>query len=203
MASVYPGALDSFSTTHSDATQEIVHAADINDLADAVDKIELELGVLPKGIYVDLVTRLNAEPTLTTVLGNDNSAGSLGIINLADPVNGTDAATKEYVDNLTFNTAVASTTYTLALTDAGCVVTLSNTSPTTVTIPPFSSVAFAGGVTIVLRQFTAGAVTVATGAGVSIQSRGNSVTLAGQYAAATLVKIPTSSNSWWLFGDLA
>jgi hypothetical protein len=204
MASQYPGALDTLSTSHSDGTNEIIHAADIDDLADAVNKIEAELGVLPKGTFVDVATRLSSGETLTTVLGNGNDAGGLLISNLADPISSTDAATKEYVDNAVFNTAVASATYTLVLADSGCVVSLTSTSATTVTIPPFVSVPFAGGVTIMLRQFTAtGTVTVAAGAGVTIQSRGNSVTLAGQYAAATLIRIPTAANSWWLFGDLA
>jgi hypothetical protein len=204
MASLYPGALDSLSTTHSDGTSELIHAATVNDNADAINKIEAELGINPAGVYVDVATRLASEPTLTTVLGNGNDAGGVLISNLADPLNNSDAATKQYIDNAVFNTAVTSATYTLVLGDSGCVVSLTSTSATTVTIPPFVSVPFAGGVTIMLRQFTAtGTVTVAAGAGVTIQSRGNSVTLAGQYAAATLIRIPTAANSWWLFGDLA
>lgn len=60
MASVYPGSLDSFSTSHADGVSEIIHAATVNDLADAANKIEAELGVNPKGTYATVVARLNA-----------------------------------------------------------------------------------------------------------------------------------------------
>lgn len=40
MASTFPTTLDNFPTNHADGVNEIIHAADINNLADAVNKIE-------------------------------------------------------------------------------------------------------------------------------------------------------------------
>ncbi len=59
----YPGALD------TDATPEVDNVTDAradvpNDLADAIVKIETELGVDPAGASADLVTRLEAVDTL-------------------------------------------------------------------------------------------------------------------------------------------
>jgi hypothetical protein len=92
------------------------------------------------------------------------------------------------------------TTYTLALTDRGKAVECSNASAVTVTIPPNSSVAFPTDTVIGLDQIGAGQITVAAGAGVTIQSRSSMVKLTGQYSGATLRK--RSTNVWLLTGDL-
>lgn len=55
MASSYPGAFDSFSTTH--ATGETIQAGTDNDQADAINKIERELGINPSGSEVDVTAR--------------------------------------------------------------------------------------------------------------------------------------------------
>lgn len=58
MASVYPGGLDTLNTSHADSVGEIIHAADVNNVADAVNKIETELGTLPKGIFSNVAARI-------------------------------------------------------------------------------------------------------------------------------------------------
>ena len=60
MASSYPGGLDSQSTSHQDNVGEFIHASTINDLADAVNKIEAELGTLPKGNFASVSAKLKA-----------------------------------------------------------------------------------------------------------------------------------------------
>lgn len=60
MASNYPSGLDVFNTGHQDSVGEIVHAADVNSLADAVNKIEAELGTLPKGTFSSVSAKLGA-----------------------------------------------------------------------------------------------------------------------------------------------
>lgn len=64
MASGYPNTKDSFSTAHVDppapGSPEIIHAAIVNDLADAVNKIEAALGILPQDVYADVAARLAA-----------------------------------------------------------------------------------------------------------------------------------------------
>lgn len=92
------------------------------------------------------------------------------------------------------------TTYTLVLTDAGKMVTLSNASSITLTIPTNASVAFPVNTRIDLLQYGAGQVTVA-GAGVTINSSGSKKKLSGQYSGASLWKKAT--DTWVLIGDIA
>lgn len=95
--------------------------------------------------------------------------------------------------------AQTGTTYTLVLADSAKLVTLSNASAITLTIPTNASVAFATGTQIILYQGGAGQVTV-SGAGVDIRSQGTKTKLTGQYAVASLIKIGT--NEWILTGNL-
>jgi hypothetical protein len=113
---------------------------------------------------------------------------------LADRVVGS----AEY-DNMTLN-AQTGTTYTLVLADAHKLVTLSNASAITLTIPTNASVAFEIGDQVNLLQLGAGQVTVG-GASVTIRSEGSKLKLKGQYATATLVKIDT--DTWVLVGNTA
>lgn len=60
MPSAYPGALDNWPTTRTDATAMATNHKDDHDNAnDSINKIEAELGVLPKGNYTDVKTRLD------------------------------------------------------------------------------------------------------------------------------------------------
>lgn len=101
---------------------------------------------------------------------------------------------------LPFN-AQTGTTYTVALTDAGDVVTLTNGSAITVTVPLNSSVAFPIGTQITLAQMGAGKVTVAGAVGVTVYSADSFLSLRTQYSSGTLIK--TATNTWLLIGDLA
>ena len=100
--------------------------------------------------------------------------------------------------NLTLN-AQTGTTYTLALTDNGRLVTLSNAAAITLTVPLNSSVAFATGAVVNIQQIGAGQVTVAGASGVTVTGTGTK--LRTQYSAAALVK--TGTDSWTLIGDLS
>ena len=104
------------------------------------------------------------------------------------------------LDNLTLN-AQTGTTYTLVLADAHKLVTQSNASGITTTIPPNTDVAFQIGDQVNLLQLGAGQVTVAPGSGVTIRSEGTKLKLKGQYAAATCIKI--ASDEWVLVGNLS
>lgn len=101
---------------------------------------------------------------------------------------------------LPFN-AQTGTTYTVALTDAGDVVTLTNGSAITVTVPLNSSVAFPIGTQITLAQMGAGKVTVAGAVGVTVYSADSFLSLRTQYSSGTLIK--TATNTWLLIGDIA
>ena len=104
------------------------------------------------------------------------------------------------VGNQAIENAQTGTTYTLVLTDAGKMVTLSNASAITLTIPTNASVAFPVNTRIDLLQYGAGQVTVG-GAGVTIYSSGSKLKLTGQYSGASLWKKAT--DTWVLIGDLA
>ena len=96
--------------------------------------------------------------------------------------------------------AQTGTTYTLVLADANKLVTLSNASAITMTVPPNSSVAFSVGTRLDLAQIGAGQVTVAQGAGVTVSATPG-LKFRAQYAGATLIK--TGTDAWLLFGDLS
>jgi hypothetical protein len=95
--------------------------------------------------------------------------------------------------------AQTGTTYTLVAGDAGDLVTLTNASPITLTIPLNSSVAFANGTQITITQAGAGKVTVAGAVGVTVNSADGFLSLRNQWSAGTLIK--TATNSWILIGD--
>jgi hypothetical protein len=97
--------------------------------------------------------------------------------------------------------AQTGTTYTTVLADDGKLITCSNASAITVTIPPNSSVAYGIGTQLNFAQLLAGQVTLAAGAGVTLNSEGTKLKLKGQYAVGTCVK--TDTNTWFVVGNLS
>ena len=91
-------------------------------------------------------------------------------------------------------------TYTAVLTDDGKLVTMSNASANTITIPPNSSVAFGIGTQINIAQLGAGNTSIVAGSGVTLNSAGTKLKLDAQYAVATCVK--TDTNTWFVVGNL-
>ena len=103
---------------------------------------------------------------------------------------------------LAFN-AQTGTTYTLVAADLGKMVTLSNASGITLTVPPS---VFTTGNIINIQQIGAGQVTLAQGAGVTISSTGsgtlgNAPKLRAQFSAASI--LCNGSNSFTVIGDLS
>ena len=96
--------------------------------------------------------------------------------------------------------AQTGTTYTFVAADAGKLVTSSNGSAQTITIPPNSSVAFAIGTQIMVQNLGSANATLAQGSGVTIQSKDSAKEIDGQYAAATCIK--TATDTWSLIGAL-
>jgi hypothetical protein len=97
-------------------------------------------------------------------------------------------------------TTQSGTTYTYALTDANSYVRHSNASPITGTVPPNSSVAFPIMTQITVEQTGAGLLTLAAGAGVTINTP-TTLKLNGQFTVAMLIKLGT--DEWTLVGNLA
>jgi hypothetical protein len=117
---------------------------------------------------------------------------------------GDGSSTKEFTPNTIATNSQTGTTYTLALTDRDKLVTLSNASAITLTVPLNSSVAFATGAVVNIQQTGAGAVTIQGAAGVTITSTGATATAPvtrAQYSAASIIK--TGTDSWTVIGDLS
>ena len=121
------------------------------------------------------------------------------------------AATGDILTAAAYNGLVAytinaqtGTSYTPVLTDQYQVlITRSNASASTLTIPLNSSVAFAIGTVITVLNIGAGTVTISGTGGVTVLSAGAtaaSPTL-GQYKSAALIK--TGTDAWYVVGAIA
>lgn len=101
---------------------------------------------------------------------------------------------------LSFN-AQTGTTYTLVAADLGKLVTTSNASAVTVTVPPS---VFVTGNIINLQSIGVGLTSLAQGSGVTITSTGataSAPTLRARYSACSIVC--TGSNTFTVIGDIA
>ena len=97
--------------------------------------------------------------------------------------------------------AQTGTTYTLVLTDGQAkVVTMTNGSANTLTIPLAASVAFPVGTYITVAQGGTGQTTIAGAGGVTVNAYGGALKLIGQYAACSLLK--TATDTWLVIGAL-
>lgn len=95
--------------------------------------------------------------------------------------------------------AQTGTTYTLVLTDASKLVTLSNAAAIALTVPTNASVAFPIWTQVDITQQGAGAVTI-SGAWTTLNSKWAALTTNWQFVWATLVKIGT--DEWNVYWDL-
>ncbi len=107
--------------------------------------------------------------------------------------------------NLTLN-AQTGTTYTFVLADNGKLVTASNASAQTYSIPTNASVAFPVGAQINIIQIGAGQVTInaVTSGTTTVASTGATAAapkLRAQYSSATLIKAAT--DLWYVVGDIS
>lgn len=96
------------------------------------------------------------------------------------------------------------TSYTPVLSDNGKLITQTNASAITTTIPPFASVAYPVGAQLNFAQYGAGQVTFAQGSGVTIVSTGATASapkLRVQYSTATAICV--SQDNWIVIGDIA
>ena len=132
-----------------------------------------------------------------------NDQGDITAVNTGATSGLTGGATSGSVDLsllLQFN-AQTGTTYTLASTDLNKLVTTSNASAITVTVPPS---VFTVGQQINVQSIGVGLTSFAQGSGVTITSTGATSTapiLRARYSAATV--ICTGTNTFTIIGDLA
>ena len=140
----------------------------------------------------------NCSGTAATVTGAAQSAitsdGTLSAVTVTGAV-----TAGSVVAPLVIN-AQTGTTYTFADGDQSKLVTASNGSAQTYTVPPNSSVAFAVGTAITIIGIGAGKVTLAQGSGVTINSKDSEKAIDGQHASVTIIK--TATDTWQLIGAL-
>ena len=140
----------------------------------------------------------NCSGTAATVTGAAQSA--ITSVGTLSSVTVTGAVTAgSVVAPLAIN-AQTGTTYTFVAADASKLVTASNGSAQTYTVPPNSSVAFDVGTAITIIGIGAGKVTLAQGSGVTINSKDSEKAIDGQHASVTLIK--TATDTWQLIGAL-
>lgn len=116
--------------------------------------------------------------------------------------NTTQIATTEFVHNAVTRTESNNETssYVLALSDAGKFIEMDVSLSNTLTIPQDSAVNFPIGTSIDVVQLGEGETTIVADTNVNIRSNGGKLKLSGQYSAASLYK--RNANDWIVMGDL-
>ena len=135
-----------------------------------------------------------------SITPNPNVVGPTGPTGATGPTGPTGATGSAGGGIAGFN-AQTGTTYTLVSTDVNKLVTASNASAITVTVPP--SVYSANDV-INVQQIGAGQVTFAAGSGVTITSNGSTSAapkIRAQYSSCSI--ICSASNTFTVIGDIA
>jgi hypothetical protein len=154
-----------------------------------------------------LTNKTLTTPTLTLSTTTNSAEGRIAWDSTNDKiVVGDGSSTKEFASStLTFN-AQTGTTYTFVLADKDKLVTASNASAQTYSIPTNASVAYPIGTQINIIQIGAGQVTInaVTSGTTTVSSTGATATapkLRAQFSSATCIKANT--DLWYVVGDLA
>ena len=144
------------------------------------------------GSTIGSLTALKAGDTLELITF---SAFNLATISGATITNST----------ITYAINAQTTSYTTVLNDGGAIVTMTNASANTFSIPTNSSVGFPVGSSITIIQAGTGqttiqAVTSGTTTVASTAATASAPKLRAQYSTATCLKIAT--DTWYVFGDI-
>jgi hypothetical protein len=175
-------------------------AVAIETLGDSIDASLVDLKGGTTGQVLSKTSNTDMDFTWTDATAGDITGVTAGTGLTGGGTSGSVTLSFDYaVGNQAIENAQTGTTYTLVLTDAGKMVTLTNASPITLTIPTEASVAFPVNTRIDLIQYGAGQVTIG-GAGVTLNSSGSKKKLTGQYSGASLWKKAT--DTWVLIGDI-
>ena len=194
-------------------------AAAMRTLGNSIDTsfVDLKGGttgqILSKASATDLdytwITNDIGDITAVTAGTGLSGGGTSGAVTLAIDSTVATLTSTQTLTNKTLTTPVVSiafnaqigTTYTLVASDVSKLVTMSNGSPITLTIPPS---VFSAGDIINIQSIGVGLTTFAQGAGVTITSTGATSTapkLRARYSAASV--ICTASNVFTVIGDIA
>jgi hypothetical protein len=149
-----------------------------------------------KTLTAPVISTISNSGTVTIPTGTDTLVARTSTDTLTNKTL-TSPTINDARQNITLN-AQTGTTYTPVLTDNGRLVTLSNASAITLTVPTNASVAYATGAIINIQQIGAGQVTVTGDTGVTVNGTGTKTR--AQWSAASLIK--TATDTWTLIGDL-
>jgi hypothetical protein len=154
-----------------------------------------------------LTNKTLTTPTLTLSTTTNSAEGRIAWDSTNDKIIvGDGSSTKEFASStLAFN-AQTGTTYTFVLADKDKLVTASNASAQTYSIPTNASVAYPIGTQINIIQIGAGQVTIqaVTSGTTTVSSTGATATapkLRAQYSSATCIKAGT--DLWYVVGDIS
>jgi hypothetical protein len=225
MATAYPGALD---TSGSQLRTDIASTDDLDasgkehdvmhvNVHGATIALETKLGLTASNavdgaILVGTAASTTAWTTSPAINITGNASGTAATVTGAAQTNITSVGTLSALavtGAITAGSVVAplainaqtGTTYTFVIADAGKLVTSSNGSAQTVTVPPNSSVAFAIGTQIIVQNIGSANATLATAGTPTLNSKDANLEIDGQFAAATLIK--TATDAWSIIGALA
>lgn len=134
----------------------------------------------------------------TGSVGATGSVGPTGSTGAASTVTGPTGNAGSFAESQSINAQV--TGYTLALSDAGKLVTLNTTGSVNVVIPAAASVAFTTGTHIDIVRLNTGTVAVTGATGVTVNATpGNK--LRARYSSGTVILY--ASDTWLVVGDLS
>ncbi len=197
-------------------------------VAPALPANSIELARLAVGAGVTSITNANITDTRVLVTTNIPESGDISAVTAGTGLSGggtsgavtlsidtavtADLSTAQTLTNKTLTSplinlgvnAQTGTTYTTVLADNGKLITQTNASAITTTIPLFSSVAYPVGAQLNFVQYGAGQVTIQGASGVTIVSTGATAATPktrAQYSSATAICV--SQDNWLVAGDIA
>jgi hypothetical protein len=188
----------------------------------------IELARIAVGAGVTSITNANITDTRVEVTTNVPVSGDITAVTAGTGLSGggtsgsvtlsintavtADLTTAQTLTNKTLTSplinlgvnAQTGTTYTTVLADNGKLITQTNASAITTTIPLFSSVAYPVGAQLNFVQYGAGQVTIQGAGGVTVVSTGATAATPktrAQYSSATAICV--SQDNWLVAGDIS